>query len=441
MLYFLLLSSCLNEGEKKYKMKIKKTTSFLKSLLIILILSIWGCHSKNGKEINNEKQTDNQILQNSQFLTIDFPEILKQKREVPISEIAGSVDYISLEKTPKSLIGSILDAYITKEYIFIQHNGSPLLTQFSRDGQFVRQIGSEGRGPKEYMLIRQFSIDETNELIYIHTNWTRKILVYSFSGDYVKTIKYEGIGRGHITWCRDSLFVSFSEPHAGNESYVLLETDSHGDTIQGVKNHIFWNSNESSHYMVSYWGQNSFYWADEKLHMKGWYNDTVYTYDSEYKIVPKYFIDLKVHKLPADKIPERNSLKSNAVNCYWTGVNESSDYIFIRFGLHWSPKSKKEEQGCMFVNKKTGVGTALINKGEDYGFVNDLDAGPDFKPEYSNDTLAYSFITAMDYKEYIGSDNFQNRSAKFPDQKEKHRQLNKTLKEDDNHILVLANLK
>ena len=95
----------------------------------------------------------------------------------------------------------------------------------------------------------------------------------------------------------------------------------------------------------------------------------------------------------------------------------------------------------MYVNKKTGAGTALVNKGEDYGFVNDLDTGPDFIPEYSNDTLAYSFITAMDYKEYIGSDNFQTRSAKFPDQKEKHRQLNKILQEDDNHILVIANLK
>jgi len=436
-----LFSSCVNEGEKKCKMKIKKTTSFLKSLLIILILSIWGCHPKNGKEINSKKQTDNQILQNSQFLTIDFPEILKQKREVTISEIAGSVDYIYLEKTPKSLIGSILDAYITKEFIFIQHNGSRLLTQFSRDGKFLRKIGSEGRGPKEYALMRLFSIDERNELIYIHTNWTRKILVYSFNGEYVKTIKFEGIGRGYITWSRDSLFVGFSEPHVGNESYVFLETDSHGDTIQGVKNHIFWNSNESSSFMVSYWGRNSFYRAGEKLHMKGWYNDTVYTYDAENKIISKFFIDLKIHKLPADQIPERKGSESNAVNCYWTGVNESSDYIFIRYGSHWSQKSTNEEQGCMFVNKKTGAGTALTNKGEDYGFVNDLDAGPDFKPEYSNDTMAYSFVTAMDFKMYLDSDNFQNRSAKFPDQKEKHRQLNKTLKEDDNHILVIANLK
>ena len=426
---------------KQNNIKMKKTTSFLKGLLIILVLSVWGCHSKNAKEINNEKQNNDQILQNSQFLTIDFAEILKPKREVAISEIAGSVDYIYLEKTPKSLIGSIMDAYITKEYVFIRHNGTRLLTQFSRDGKFVRQIGSEGRGPKEYALMRKFSIDEKNELIYIHTNWTRKILVYSFNGEYVKTIKFEGVGRGYITWCRDSLFVSFSEPHIGNESYVFMEINSYGDTIQGVKNHIFWNSNESSSFMVSYWGQNSFYRADKKLHMKGWYNDTVYTYDSENKIVPKYFIDLKEYKLPTDQIPERKSSKSIPVNCYWTGVNESTDYIFIRYGSHWSQKSTKEERGYMFVNKKTGAGTALINKGEDYGFVNDLDAGPDFKPEYSNDTVAYYFITAMDYKEYLDSEEFQNRSAKYPDQKKKHRQLDKTLKEDDNHILVFANLK
>ncbi len=417
-------------------MRIHKASRFLKDISILLIFVLSGCHSGN-------EQTDNQLEQTRPFLSIDFSGILKQKREVPVSMIANKVDYILLEKTPKSLIGSIMDASITSDYIFIRHNGSPLLTQFSRDGKFVRQIGSIGRGPKEYGLMRKFSIDEKRELIYIHSNWTQRILVYSFKGEYVKTIKFDGSGRGIISWSRDSLFVSFGEPHMGNESFVFIETNTHGDTIQGIKNHIFWNSNESSHFMISYWGRNSFYRANDKLHMKGWYNDTVYTYNKENKIVPEYFINLKNHKIPEDKIPERNSVKPIPGNCYWTGVNESSDYIFIRYGSVWSPKSndKKEEQGYMFVNKNTGKGIALANNGDEYGFINDLDAGPDFKPEYSNDSLAYFFIPAIDFKEYLDSDKFRNKPAKYPDKKERLRKLNKTLEENDNHILIMAHLK
>ena len=107
-------------------MRTKKNTSSLTSIFIFLVLAFWGCHSNNGKD----------KLQKPQFLTIDFSDILKGKKVVPVSEIAESVVYIPLEKTAKSLVGSILDAYLTKKYILIHHNGSPLLAQFSRDGKF-----------------------------------------------------------------------------------------------------------------------------------------------------------------------------------------------------------------------------------------------------------------------------------------------------------------
>ena len=83
----------------------------------------------------------------------------------------------------------------------------------------------------------------------------------------------------------------------------------------------------------------------------------------------------------------------------------------------------------------------INNLGEEYGFINDLNGGPNFKPRYSNDSLMFVDVTALDMKLYLDSDKFKNQSAKFPEQKEKLVQLNKTLKEDDNHFLMIARLK
>lgn len=339
------------------------------------------------------------------------------------------------------MLGNIHDVQLTSEYIFIHHYGSPLLTQFDRNGRFIRHIGKEGRGPKEYALMRVFSIDRKKQLIYIHTNWTNKVLVFNFDGEYIRTIRFPGIDRGHSIWSRDSFLVSFSEPFIGNEPYVFIETDFKGDTIQKLNNYIKWNKKSRLNSRDSYWGRNEFYHAENKLHMKGWYNDTVYTYNSENKIVPRFFIDLKKHKIPDDLIPEKMSGKPLPDQCYWVGVNESDNYIFIRYGLHGIRKIGEGENGCVIFYKRTKKGIALKNHGEEYGFVNDLNGGPDFKPRYSNDSLIFVDVTALDMKTYLDSKKFKNQEVRFSEQKEKLVELGKILKEDDNSFLMIAKLK
>jgi len=423
-------------------MKSQNLRPALKIICFVLFVAFVGCQSKSPK-VSELKEPETQVETNP-FFTINFAEIIKHKREVPISEIAESVEFVPFENTGKSLLGNVFDVQLTPEYIFLKHSGSRLLTQFSRNGKFIRHIGTEGRGPKEYGLMRKFSIDEKNRLIYIHTNWTRKILVYNFDGEYVKTLKFENIGRGYFTWSRDSFLVSFSEPNIGNEPYIFIETNFNGDTLQTTNNHIFWDEKEKSNFMVSYWGRNEFYRAGNKLHMKGWYNDTVYSYNDENKIVPKFFIDLKEHKIPDDQVFERQSTKPMPDECYWVGVNESSDYIFIRYGLQYNKKDKnlhERADGCVIYNKESKEGIALKENDGACGFINDLNAGPYFKPGYSNDSLIFVEVSALDMKLYLDSDKFKNKTVKFPEQKEKLVQLNKTLKEDENPFLMIAKLK
>jgi hypothetical protein len=424
---------------------------FLTPISIFLVFLACSCQSGSDERPsgNQEASGENGITEKhpaedtNSFFTIPFAEIVKNKREVPLSEFAESVEFIRFETSEELLLGSIMDIQITKDYIFLHHNGTGLLTQYSIDGKFIRHFGALGRGPQEYLLMRKFSLDEENELVYIHTNWTRKILVFNFNGEYVNTLRFSAIERGRIVWSRDRMFISFSEPQIGNEPYVFIEHDKQGDTLQATANHIFWEQNEISHFMVGFWGQNTYYRFDGKLHMKSNYNDTVFSYNRLNEIVPKYFIDLGKHKIPDELVYERKSTRAMPKDCMWIGVHETSNYIFIPYGYHINMQTREvpnTNMGCILFDKNKKEGVAVIESSLG-GFINDLSGGPDFKPIYTSDNKAYAAITALDMKLCLESDDFKNQSVKYPEQKEELMQMNNTLKEDDNHFLMVVNLK
>ncbi|WP_319229261.1 6-bladed beta-propeller [Draconibacterium orientale] len=422
-----------------------KITNALFNFQFLIVCSLLVCFACQTKVTNDktEETTREQAIETDAFYTIPFADIIKNKREVNLSEFASDVEIIQFENTPKALLGRVQDIQLTNDYIFVEHTGNKLITQFSRDGKYIRHIGTLGRGPKEYALCRKFSLDEKNERIYIQTNWTRKILVYNFDGEYIKTVKYPAVERLYNVWSRDSLFISFSDQHTGSDPFLFVEHNEQGDTLQAISQHNFWNSDKTSHSMVSFWGQNSFYRLNNKLHMKSWYNDTVYTYDATNKLVPQYFIDLKNHKIPDDLVYERKSTRPMPEDARWIGVHETENFIFIPYGYHYNIQTRevlKEEEGCVLYNKKTKQGLA-VKETKLGGFINDLNGGPDFKPTYTNDTLAVMAVSALDMKLFLDSDEFKNREVKFPEQKELLKQLNQTLKEDDNSFLVLVKLK
>jgi hypothetical protein len=177
--------------------------------------------------------------------------------------------------------------------------------------------------------------------------------------------------------------------------------------------------------------------------LKGWYNDTIYTYDDNNKFIPKYIIDLKGHKLPDDLIYVRKWKRPFPKGLCWTGVHETYNYIFIPYGYHIdkkNEKSSKEELGCILFNKKMQKGVA-IKETKAGGFINDISGGPDFRPRVTNDSTAIMAVSALDMKQYLNSEQFKKQEVKNPEEKEKLVQLNKTLKEDDNHFLMVVKLK
>lgn len=402
----------------------------LRLLLVLILASSLSCKEKAKKE----------TVETTAFYTIPFADIVKNKREIKLSEFATDVELIRLENIPEAMLGNVENIEFTKEFIFVKFWQHPVL-QFSRTGKFVRNIGTKGKGPGEYNTCFKMSIDEKNERVYIHTG-ELTMMIFSFDGEHIKTFSYQALERYLNFWSRDSFFVSYFEPLWGKEPYVFMEHNEHGDTLQTISNHIFWGNGDFGS-LSPFEEQNFAYRFENKLHMKGCYNDTVYTYNEKNKFVPKYFIDLGNHKLPEELVYERKRTRPVPDDLIWTSVHETSDYIFLPYGYHYDiekPELEIEEKGCVLYNKKTKEGVA-VEETKQGGFIDDISGGPDFRPLVTNGNEAIMLVSAMDLKQYLDSEQFKNKEVKNPEKKEKLVQLNKTLKEEDNHFVVLVKLK
>ncbi|GET35101.1 hypothetical protein PbJCM13498_39640 [Prolixibacter bellariivorans] len=408
----------------------------LSLLLAFLVATTLSCQERT----KDEKSTSNS------FYTIPFADILKHQREVKLSEFANDVNIIPLDNTKDALLGHFENIELTKNYIFVMCWKQPIL-QFSRTGKFIKYIGRIGKGPDEYTACMKMSVDEKNKRIYLQIADQGKMMVFNFDGEYVKTIANPAMEDFYNfwIWSRDSMQISYFEQAWGNQPFVFIEHNEKGDTLQGIPNHIFFDKNMQADpfYTMLYKDQNFEYRFGNKLHLKSCYNDTVYTYDANNKFVPQFAIDLGKHKLPADLAYERKWTRSMPGDLCWTGVHETSNYVFIPYGYHFDPnkpKTKNGDLGYVLYNKQTKEGVA-IKETKQGGFINDITGGPDFRPTYTNDSTAVMLVSALDMKQYLESDAFKNQEVKFPERKKKLEELGKSIKEDDNSFLVVAKLK
>ena len=209
-----------------------------------------------------------------------------------------------------------------------------------------------------------------------------------------------------------------------------------------MKNTFFWQNNSKMSYSSGYSLRNVYYRYNNRLHFKGYYNDTVYTFDTNNKIIPKFLMDLGTSQLPNELRTEVTGKIVSSPKYYWASAKESLKYIFIVYGsFAGTDDGRINDFGLICYDKLKMDGSALTTKKGKMHFVNDLDGGPDFYPEYVNDSLAFSFETASGLKKYLEKDDTQNTSSKKQELKRMLKMKFQGLDESDNPIIMLVKLK
>lgn len=162
----------LNVTKSIKYMKNIKSSIFL--YLAVLVTILCSCENKNNRLINKFKNeyTINYKSKNLQFLSIDS--IIDKE----------SIDFKQLDANEQILIGTISDVnFVDSLVVFGDEEGNQVYI-FSKNGKFIRKIGTKGRGPGEYNNITDVVYNKYTKTIDV-LDETPKIISYSINGKKV----------------------------------------------------------------------------------------------------------------------------------------------------------------------------------------------------------------------------------------------------------------
>jgi hypothetical protein len=143
----------------------------MNKLCIFLIFTVFLSCSKKGKE--------NSINLGSTV----FP---WEQSDEQIASLFDTIEYIPLEAHPDGLFKQADKLIIyDNKYVIFDYFGQNQLNVFDRDGHFLYKIGKKGRGPGEYVGIRNFTVK--NNRFYLIDNYISKLLIYdATNGNYIE---------------------------------------------------------------------------------------------------------------------------------------------------------------------------------------------------------------------------------------------------------------
>ena len=160
-------------------------------------------------QISDDYEAGQVISKALTFVTI--PENLKDSI-LYLDSLFDEVQYIPLATDSSSIIGQIDKLYFTEDrVIVVDKMKSHAVFVFDRAGSFLHKIDHQGRGPNEYIEIRDVCFDDDQRLIVLYDDRTDQVFYYSLDGTLVKQHK---VG---------FLFTSFE--YHGDEVFVHTQLD------------------------------------------------------------------------------------------------------------------------------------------------------------------------------------------------------------------------
>lgn len=104
-------------------------------------------------------------------------------------QFVDSVVYIPLESHPSGLFRVVDKAVVSGEKIFIfDYHARNQVLVYNTAGEFLYQVGNRGRGPGEYIQMRNFTVDE--QYVYVLDNNTHRLLLYDINDGRYVTYKH-----------------------------------------------------------------------------------------------------------------------------------------------------------------------------------------------------------------------------------------------------------
>lgn len=372
---------------------------------------VLGCQNANNQEKN-------------QIVTFDIKELSKIT-SIKLSDL-GFVDivYIPLETNENSIIQRVNEINVGNEFFLIKYLDRIL--KFKFNGSFVTKIGTEGRGPNEFIGAIDLDIDKINQNIYLVSGSQKKFYVYTENGEFIKSFQ-SPLNTTDFRFVEGGI-LCYSMNLGGNIdfSYNLIGND--GKIIDKIPNKYPYKDRFRKYIIQK---ENLFYRFKDRLYKKEVYSDTIFVLEN---INFKPHLVIEQGKRVITTKARSESDPEYLLKNFSTPLDlfEFGDYIYYRFLIY-------PESYCFIGSKKNDF-QALVNP--EQGFTNDLDGGPNILPmTIKDDNTIIGWVDAIKLKNYVASEAFKNSKPKYPEKKKELEKLANSMKETDNPVLMLVQLK
>lgn len=382
--------------------------------LIILATFLCSCHSK-----------DNYVIKTIDVQSPTGPEIKN------LSEIATDIQYIPLETSPKALMRFVNHLKATDERYYI--NTVLELLCFDKTGKFLYKLDKQGRGPEEYTYLTDYDILPDKKLVMVLASLSNKLLFYNETDSGFQYQKKLDL-KIRPTYCdfipdQDNILLSFGSSN-GEMEYQCVVINQKGDTIMKKPNYFAFN--RISKVQMGFNSDNIINKTNDILRIKGLLSDTMFTLTKDYEFVPYMIMNTRGKGLTPDFLanipaPVIDGGSPAAKFLQISNILETDRYVLYRIFYQkigfWGVYDKNTEQTYHFDGK------SLLK--------DDISGGINIEPKFCYNGVLYSWTDALTFKKYMSENTSQNSELKNTKRAAELQNLAKSIKEDDNHLLIV----
>jgi len=306
---------------------------------------------------NNAGQTASSTIENvGAAETIKIP-VLKDTL-LKYSDFCSRVDYIPLEATEQSIVGSITKLEIASDSsIIIFDARNVLLLRFGPDGKFLNHIGRVGNKDNEYIQITDFAYNPyRNEVIVMHITKST-LLYYDLDGNFLRQSKIEWPHARVSVIDDDHLGFYVGESDGDSYSYKYVITSYDGKDI------IYEIPDNEPMPRISAFQLQKIYGNNGHLFCKSEFSSQISELNAG-GLSPVYSIAYSDRTIPSswlkmDYLSLYEQLSKDSERVYCIGFNETTNYYLINSAkqkglIHLSVQER-------FGDKNTFSGSVAIN--------------------------------------------------------------------------------
>lgn len=384
-----------------------------------------ACTNAQSKNTKTEEKKPIQ-----QTIHVPFEKGMEIEREVKLSDIASSVEYVRLETTDEGLVHYLMPNMMHRTSKYFIFGDRKNVMQFTIDGKFVRNIGRQGKGPGEYNYIRQVDVDEKAGKVYVLSSG-RRFNVYDLeTGKFLQSGALTNKNPDTFLMLNDSTMVGYQQNSNGQEQIMAYISTLSGNIQKEYSRHQLFEIKSRTSYM--YGGLHDFNLQryDGTINLKEYENDTVYSVTPD-GMKKRYIFDTGKYGIKLEHTYHALDGDDEAFNRLSAGyirysVLETKNYLFLPY-IYWAGKGKNKPRTAIY-DKRTG---------ECYKIKDNI-----FKDDITNGLYLYFPHCALDEKTLIISFEADQifQIAEGNPELLKHPQL-QGLQEGDNPVLMIVKLK